>query len=468
MSAEKPTGYWKEKSNIVKEAKDIILRYGHLPASSQLQSDGYSSFNNAVCRYYGGFHKLRNDLGQKQLQTQAGAWSKSRIKNEFQIIIDDHGHLPSRNYLKSKGYSALVAAAERHYGGLRNIALKCGVDGDDLKKPDGYWRDWNNIRHELGLIIDETGEFPSDQALIVFGKGALRTAIQNYHGGLIQTRKNMGFAPSYPIAEDGDYCDSFSEKIVDDFLHLNSISHIRNRSLQLGDVKCVPDFFIPPNGIIEVLMVDYRTEALSRVKQRYVHRYEKKRNAYISYKYNLLEVFPEDFYSQNAFRVKCKQLLQYFSENTQPSEMILTLPKNRRSPGYWRSLGNIKAELRPICDKLGRFPTYGELETTGRSDLIHAINRYHNGPRKLARKIGCLVDETVSHKPRGFWKDNIEHVISELGVIHESLGQFPTSNFLRDEYPSLYYAIVKYYGGIKSVRKVYIKTVASNKMPQAT
>jgi len=448
----RPKKYWNEYSNVIKETKLLVEQYGDLPSSGTLQKIGYGSFVQAVCNFHGGFHKLRNDLGLKNHAMPSGTWSRPVIKKQFSAILCEHGRVPTTKELKEKGRSQLLAAIEKYFGGLRNIAIECGVHERDLPTQDGYWQIWENLESELKKIIEQLEGFPTDQDFLILGAGSVRNALR-YFGGLRAVRKRMGFERPGLIAEDGHHCDSYSEKLIDNFLNDSSIMHRRNVRLCIDGLNCVPDFVIPPRGLIEVLMVDYRKTPDSAIRKRYVERYKIKRKAYLSHDYRLIEVFPSDFCSQRAFETRCEELFSEFGSEGSIAVPPIYFSDSKRHPGYWRRTKNIEAEIKPMCEELGRFPTYNELELRGRSDLMHAMNRYHGGQRKLARKIGFPVENSVSHRPRGFWKDNFEFVLGELRRIEKEQGKFPTSYFLRDNAPSLYYAINRYYGGMKEVRR---------------
>lgn len=450
----KPNKYWNEYSNVIKETKLLVEQYGDLPSSSTLQRIGYGSLVQAVCNLHGGFHKLRSDLGLKAHATPSGTWNRSNINEQFSTFLCEHGCVPTREEFKEKGHSQLLAAIEKYFGGLRNIAIECGVHERDLPVQAGYWHIWGNLESELKTIIEKLEGFPTDQDLVILGASSVRSALRRF-GGSRAVRKKMGYERPTLIAADGHHCDSYSEKLIDNFLNDSSILHRRNVRLCLDGLNCVPDFVIPPRGLIEVLMVDYRQTPTSAIRKRYVERYKIKRKAYLSHAYRLIEVFPTDFHSQGAFETRCEELFSEFGSEGAIAVPPIYFSLGRRHPGYWRQTKNIEAEIKPICEELGRFPTYKELELRGRSDLIHAMNRYHGGQRKLARKIGFPVENSASHRPRGFWEDNLEFVLGELRRIEKEQGRFPTSCFLRDNAPSLYYAITRYYGGMREVRREF-------------
>lgn len=97
-----------------------------------------------------------------------------------------------------------------------------------------------------------------------------------------------GFTPNKVIfskkftARDGHICDSFAEKIIDDYLSENGIIHERN--VYYGDTKMSADF----------LVGDIRIEyfGLAGIKRDYDKNIEKKRSISEKNNYNLLEIYP--------------------------------------------------------------------------------------------------------------------------------------------------------------------------------
>ena len=57
----------------------------------------------------------------------------------------------------------------------------------------------------------------------------------------------------------------------------------------------------------------------------------------------------------------------------------------RKEKHYWKDLENVKKEIIPICDKLGRLPSHKELKKLGLSSLARYIAKYHGGFYNLAK-----------------------------------------------------------------------------------
>ncbi len=93
------------------------------------------------------------------------------------------------------------------------------------------------------------------------------------------------------IAKDGHHCDSFTERIIDDWLFEKHIIH--ERHWRYGDTKMTADFFIQPNTIVEFF-------GLAGVQKHYDAIMEKKQEFCIKQKFRLIEIYPEDIFPVNT------------------------------------------------------------------------------------------------------------------------------------------------------------------------
>ena len=100
-------------------------------------------------------------------------------------------------------------------------------------------------------------------------------------------------------ANDGHTCDSFSEKVVDDWLYSKGIKH--KRGVRYGKEKVNADFVIEPNIMLEFF-------GLAGVQKKYDRIIERKRELSKMLGLKLIEIYPEDIYPRN----KLPQLLGAF------------------------------------------------------------------------------------------------------------------------------------------------------------
>ena len=92
------------------------------------------------------------------------------------------------------------------------------------------------------------------------------------------------------IANDGHRCDSFTEKIIDDWLFKNGVQH--ERHARYGNTRFTADFVINHNIIVEFF-------GLAGVKQSYDSNIKKKRQLSKKLGCKLFEIFPNDIYPKN-------------------------------------------------------------------------------------------------------------------------------------------------------------------------
>lgn len=134
----------------------------------------------------------------------------------------------------------------------------------------------------------------------------------------------------------------------------------------------------------------------------------------------LLEPLELDFY-QAAIKIKHRETV--FKRRNFLSEIKLIKKHLIKSEGWTEE--EIMAELRPICEKLGHFPSTGYLKRIGRFDLVGQITE-KGDVYYFAKRLGYEVNQ----KPRDYWK-NWENLRNELLPICKNIGRLPSSNYLR-------------------------------------
>jgi hypothetical protein len=453
---QKPKNYWGNIENVLNESKLIISNYGDLPSSDILLKDGYSSYVNAVSTKHGGFSKIRGLLGLSKLQeVDAGYWqSIENIQVEIDILKEKTGDYPLPSDFKLLGKSNVLYAIERHYKGLYNLYTLLNIPTNKLKKPDNYYECWENIKSEIEEIINNVGHFPSDQELLFLEKTSLRNGIRK-HGGLKKVAEKLGIKYKYVIAKDGHYCDSFAEKIIDDILFDAKIEHQRGITFKLEQTKAVPDFILPNNILIEVLMVSPYSLTKNQIEKSYVNRYLKKKTLYEKYGYSVIEILPEEYTNKELLTKKVDYLFNIISVSKDNIKEIVNhnyLHDNKKPIGYWRNIENIKLTLEPLCNELKRFPSWSEMESKYGTGVIKGIKKYHISFENVAVKMGFKYQKDAIRKSDGFWKD-INNVLIELNKVIETKEDFPTASYLHKNFGSLYYAINKYHGGLENVKQ---------------
>lgn len=460
---QKLKGYWDNIENVINETQKLISKYNELPSSEKLLKDGYSSYVNAVSTKHGGFSKIRTLLGLDKLQeVDSGHWqSIDNIKDEIKLLKEKVNRYPLPSDFKLHGKSNVLYAIERHFNGLFSLYTQLNIPTDELKKPSNYYDNWENIKSELEEIIENIGHYPSDQELLFLEKTSLRNGVKK-HGGLRKVAKQLGVKHKYVIANDGHYCDSFAEKIIDDILYAQHIKHERGITFLLNNKKLVPDFVLDNNLVIEVLMVNPYVLSKNKIEINYSKRFLQKKKLYEEHNYVVFEFLPEHYTNSLLLKQRFKDLIGEIGHKSDDLEEVVAhnvFFDNKKPIGYWLDFENIKNTLLPICEDLGRFPSWSEIESRAGTGVIKAIKKYHKSFENVADKMGFIYQKDAIRRSDGFWKE-INNVSKELEKVIKATGEFPKASFLNKNYGSLYYAINKYHGGLKKVKQ---KITTANK-----
>ena len=185
----KGKNYWPVWNNVRKEITRIIEELGHLPKSTELIKID-SGLYSGICRYHGGYNKVREKLGHETIQKSNGYYKDlNNIKRELEPIIEQLGHFPTSNELRKLGESGLSLSFKYH-GGFHEVRRKLGYE--QLRNEKGYLADFNNFKKELVPIIEELGHFPKTNELYKMKRGDLIHAI-DYHGGFITIKDMLGY-----------------------------------------------------------------------------------------------------------------------------------------------------------------------------------------------------------------------------------------------------------------------------------
>ena len=89
------------------------------------------------------------------------------------------------------------------------------------------------------------------------------------------------------MAKDGHKCDSFTERIIDDWMHRRGIAH--DRGVRYGTTKMTVDFFIKPNIAVEFF-------GLAGVQKKYDSIIPRKRALCEKLGWRLIEIYPRDVF----------------------------------------------------------------------------------------------------------------------------------------------------------------------------
>lgn len=126
----------------------------------------------------------------------------------------------------------------------------------------------------------------------------------------------------------------------------------------------------------------------------------------------------------------------------------------RKPSGYWKNIENVKRELKPLIDKLGRFPSNNEMIKEIGSSLPKYIMKYHGGILHLSQEMGLKnYDESIGRRTIGTWKKD-DVVDKFLKVLKKyKLNHFPSRYDLKDMGEDVYVGISQTFKTYKNFKK---------------
>jgi hypothetical protein len=124
-----------------------------------------------------------------------------------------------------------------------------------------------------------------------------------------------------------------------------------------------------------------------------------------------------------------------------------------KPPGYWENPANFERELRVFIARHGepgRMPTYKQLRTAGRHDLLNALHRA-GGRQAVARRFG--LDWTTLKKPPRYWNDpaNLKRELLAYIAQHGHKGIMPTGSELLEHGRAGLMGAIQKHGGFPVV-----------------
>ena len=126
----------------------------------------------------------------------------------------------------------------------------------------------------------------------------------------------------------------------------------------------------------------------------------------------------------------------------------------RKPPNYWKNIENVKRELKPLIDKLGRFPSNNEMIKEIGSSLPKYIMKYHGGILHLSQEMGLKnYDESIGRRTQGTWKK--EDVVDKFLKIlkKHKLNHFPSRYDLKNMGEDVYVGITQIFKTYKNFKK---------------
>jgi hypothetical protein len=131
----------------------------------------------------------------------------------------------------------------------------------------------------------------------------------------------------------------------------------------------------------------------------------------------------------------------------------------RKPRGYWKNIDNVKKELKPLIEKLGRFPSNNEMIKEIGSSLPKYIMKYHGGILHLSQEMGLKnYDESIGRRTQGTWKkEDVVNIFLKV-LKKKKLNHFPSRYDLKDMGEDVYVGIIQTFKTYKNF-KIHIRSL---------
>jgi len=267
------------------------------------------------------------------------------------------------------------------YGGYRAFKEQCGFS--PVRKHSGYWREWRNLEAELRPLCERLGFFPPGQYLLAIKASSLREAFK-YFGGAEKIARRLGYKlRSGYEADDGHYVLSYYEFAVDNLLFYHGVPHETFPSIREGD-KRRGDFRV---GDTFIEVAGFTRDGRRRHTRQYHKNLNDKLAVYADLGIEVVVIFKEDFGDIGLVVDKLRPLIKEYGDAGKQVDINNAI----RPASWWSKWGNVKPLLQEVIVEIGRFPRARELEDMGRSCVAHYIMKYHGGFAEAKRRMGVEV-----------------------------------------------------------------------------
>jgi len=322
------------------------------------------------------------------------------------------------------------------------------------RKPNNYWKDFENVREVLLDLESKLGHFPTQGEIRENGYTGLVTMMARYYGGMNVVRERMGkniLRKSHGYWQNVDNVVSEAETIMEEhgFETLPggwTLSKLGYSSLSTA-ISSYHGGFVSFRELLGqehphrlsgywTNLGNVTAEAMTIMEE---HGFETLPGA------NILR---ELGHSSFVYAVD-----KYYG-GMRAFRKILGQEQIERPKGYWKDFGNVMAEVERVMEKLGvcELPGSSKLTEEGYFTLVNAIKRHHGGMRSFRKLLG----QEQKRKQDGFWRDadfvieQAEQIMAEMGV-----DELPGNNKLNNRgYSSFTNAVNRHYGGLPAFREL--------------
>jgi hypothetical protein len=374
-----------------------------------------------------------------------GYWqSLENAKNEAYDIMGQENldYLPGGSELIKSGHYGFLAGVNKYHGGM--VAFRKIIN---LNKKDS--RKFRNLEEAVSRAKEIMGDLgvdklPSSEYLAKNGYSDLWTYINNYGGGFIKFRQILGETDLNK--EKGYWKDPenilYETKIFLNKFKLKEIPPCKEmRKLGYSSLSAAQNKY--PGGIRK-LRIDLGEKLMVQPANHWKN-WNNVKSVLLRLSKRLGHFPSETELRESEYKSLPSIIRKYHGGINKVQEKLGYSPKITER-GYWQDINRVRSVLNDLEDKLGHFPTSGEIRTNGYRSMLTGIQVYHGGLRELAKKL----NKKVIRKEDNYWKQwgNVELQINE---IIKELGHFPSSSEIKSN--SLKQAITNYHGGFYKVEE---------------
>jgi transposase-like protein len=300
-----------------------------------------------------------------------GYWMKwENVEREIQVAIEKIGHFPSYQELSDHGLESLGNGIKRNWGFIE-VRKKLGIEEE--RKPSGYWTDRENLNQELEKIIQQLDHFPSEDELKNLKKTTMPDSIRRVYGSFPKARKYFGFETVRK--------ERFSQSL-DDAMH-----ELKEIIQRIGHFPTYRELKDIDGGLVSA--IGNRHGGLSKVREEMGYEGKERPKKYWkewdNVEIELLRIINQigHFPSTVELRKMNKNIISVvigrYHGGFREARKKMGSGDGIKPNGYWMEWENIANELKAVINKLGHFPTSGELNTYKKFSLTVAIQKYHGG-----------------------------------------------------------------------------------------
>lgn len=358
-------------------------------------------------------------------------WNSERKK---QIILD---YLKCNNDLSNfkrnfKQFTSAFCNLNNFIGFCRSIKIgESKINLIKLKEAKGYWRRWKNVKRHIDEGIarwqykSNTHKMPTFTLQFFFEYCEIpKYVIPQYHGGVGNVIKRMGYEDNRKKALSGNICLSADEILVDDFLTINSAKHDNSKIISSIDGKTInPDnIFIGKDGKEKYVEVWSHRKGVYQDRKGDKQRiYREKNLTLIEFEYHeLLGSYQRKI---NMLKKKFKDHIDLkFSDYDLMSELFKNFKKEIEMIRRWQRSINPNFKKLYTIPELKRIMKEDPINNEACEKLIKLLNKIGN--RNIIKKyLGISISENEENT-------QTDHDKKSIGFRNKFLCSFESMHFI--------------------------------------